>query len=68
MAESSQIWQTGYQEASHPPAGAMSLDEEITMLWKRFKEIRCLKKENQFLKEVGAFLHKKIAFKLILPA
>ena len=49
MAESSQIWQT---------AGAMSLDEEITMLRKRVKEIRCLKKENQFLKEVGAFPHK----------
>ena len=46
-------------EGSHTPVSAMSLSEEITLLRKRVKEqekeIRRLKKENEFLEEASAF-------------
>lgn len=46
-------------KGSHPPASAMSLSEEITMLRKRVKGqdkgIRLLKEENDFLEEASDF-------------
>ena len=46
-------------DGPHTPSSAMSLAEEITMLRKQVsdqdKEIRRLKKENEFLEEASAF-------------